>query len=333
MISRASSLSLRIASRVSLSSSSSSSLYQPIRFASAKAIRSRMEAVTTISKITGAMKTVASARVKVYEKQLHIARAFSKGLYDLWGPDVKILEGEEAANTPEVAATPTAATDGEAGRPVVPNSVLVIGMTPDRGLCGSVSASTNRTARVRIYDLIRQKKHVMVMPVGEKARSTFEKLFVNEFAVSISDHSKLKQRTFKQSLMIADNVLQQPFEQAEIFYPKFKNMVTFDKEHIRLPSMATATHDNKLFEPYELEGNADTLENLYDFTVAVKMHTYLVETDMVEVSQRVNAMGNSSKAATDMLARLKLVYNRTRQNKITTELCEIISGAVSLDEA
>jgi len=300
-----------------------------------------MEAIYNIKKITKAMKMVASAKLRRCEDQLKVSRAFSKGILDLWGPeenapstDDLIRLGPQASKGPSstsAAGTPTAETEG--GKAVVPNSELLVVITPDRGLCGSVSSAANRAARNRMNVLRDHGKTLMLLVYGEKARASLERNYSRYFVASIGDHSKLKRRTFKQTLQLADLMTQQPNETAEVVYNQFKNMISFQTKIIKLPTYNEAVTDSKLFEPYELEGDSEILENLYHFTMAVRLHLWFAESDMVEFSQRVSSMSNSSKSAEDMLARLKLVYNRTRQSKITTELVEIISGSSASDDA
>jgi len=262
-----------------------------------------------------------------------LSRNFSQGILSLWGADIPVKDANgvevplPAANTPVASDAPVEGT-----KPVIPNSVMVVPITPDRGLCGSVSAQVNRLTKKRVNELVGNGKNVQMVVYGEKARSTLERSFIPHMSSSATEHSKLKRRTFKQSCMMAEQFLRVPYENAEVVYNEFQNMMTFNNKHVRLLSFAQATADPKMFEAYELEGNSDTLENLYEFTMAVRMHRWMAESDMVEFSQRVNAMGNSSKSAEDVLARLKLLYNRTRQGRITTELVEIISGATAADD-
>lgn len=303
------------------------------RYASEKAIQSRMEAVANIQKVTKAMKMVASAKVRRCEENMKLSRNFSQGILSLWGPElnVKDTNGNEVpltvANTPVPSETPV-----EGAKTIIPNSVMVVPVTPDRGLCGSVAAQVNRLTKRRVTELVEKGKKVHMVVYGEKARSTLERSFLPYMSSSATEHSKLKRRTFKQSCLMAEQFLSIPYETAEVIYNEFQNMMTFNNKHVRLLSFAQATADPKMFEAYELEGNSDTLENLYEFTMAVRMHRWMAESDMVEFSQRVNAMGNSSKSAEDVLARLKLLYNRTRQGRITTELVEIISGASAAED-
>ena len=299
-----------------------------------------MEAVGNIKKITKAMKMVASAKLKRCEDALKVSRNFSKGIVDLWGPE-ETVDGQTATadaggvpkpTTQVSSAQATTPVEGAEGKQAIPNSVLLIPITPDRGLCGSVSAQVARATKHRVAALQKADKKVILAVYGEKGRASLERNYSTDFTATVADHSKLKRRTFKQSAMMANAIVSVPFETAEVIYNQFKNMINFENRDIKLHSYAQATADPKLFEPYEIEGNADALENLYEFTTAVRLHLWLAECDMVEFSQRVNSMGNSSKSAEDMLGRLKLLYNRTRQARITTELVEIISGAAAADD-
>lgn len=116
-------------------------------------------------------------------------------------------------------------------------------------------------------------------------------------------------------------------------YNTFKNMIAFETKTVGVQSLQQVLADPKTFEAYDIEGDADSFENFYQFVFALRLHGILAETDMVEFSQRVNSMTNSSKNAEDMLVRLRLLYNRVRQARVTTELVEIISGATAADDA
>lgn len=314
MLSRISTTAFRATSRLSAPAAPVAQVTK--RFASDKAIRTRMVAVGNIKKITKAMKMVASAKLRRSEEALTIARNFARSSENLF-PSV--------APAARVESSPV-----ENAAPV--NSHLVVAITPDRGLCGSVSATISRAARARLNALAKTEKQVSLLTLGEKVRASLQRAYNRQYVEAISEHSKLKRRTFKQTSILADEILAQKFESGELIYNQFKNLITFESTTIPLLSYAQAIADPKHFEAYEIEGEADVLENLYEYTFAIRLGQYLAECDMVEFSQRVNSMGNSSKSAEDMLSRLKLLYNRTRQAKITTELCEIISGATAADD-
>lgn len=294
---------------------------QPSRNLSDRVLKQRMVAVGNIKKITKAMKMVASAKVRRAQEGLDSARAFSAGVVDM------IPTGEPESLE---VTTPATKLEGE-GRT---GQYFVLAVTPDRGLCGSVNGSIVRATRARGLHHGKVGRSISLMGLGEKTRAGLERLFAKDLKSTIGEHSKLRRRTFKQSLIIADYVLKTiPFDQGEIVYNYFKNMISFETKTVGIQSLQSVLLEPKTFEAYEFEGDADSVENFYSFVFALRLHEILAESDMVEFSQRVNSMTNSSKNAEDMLTNLRLLYNRVRQARVTTELVEIISGAAAADDS
>jgi len=210
----------------------------------------------------------------------------------------------------------------------------LISVSPDRGLCGSTNGSVVRRTRVRGNFLRRIGKNIVVVPMGEKSRAGLERLLKKEYIVSFSDHSKLKRRTFKTSVVIADHFLRQvSFDEGEILHNQFINMVSFETQFTHISGQKEALAEaTKAFEVYDFEGDSDIMEHFYQWCFALRVHVYLAESDMVEQSQRVSSMTNSSRNADDMMKKIKILYNRVRQGKVTTELCEIIAGTIASDD-
>lgn len=293
----------------------------PSRNASDRVLKQRMVAVGNIKKITKAMKMVASAKVRRAQEALNNARQFSQGVLSLF-PTVQPESTD--VNTPAVKSE----GEGRTGQ------YLVLAVTPDRGLCGSVNGSIVRATRARGLHHQKVGRQMTLVGLGEKTRAGLERLFGKDIKHTIGEHSKLRRRTFKESVILADYLLQTvPFDQGEIVYNHFTNMMSFETRTIGVQSLALVQAEPKTFEAYDFEGDADTMENFYSWAFALRLHAILAETDMVELSQRVNSMSNSSKNAEDMLTRLRLLYNRVRQARVTTELVEIISGATAADDA
>lgn len=294
---------------------------QPSRNLSDRVLKQRMVAVGNIKKITKAMKMVASAKVRRAQDALTAARQFSQGVTNLFPePVVESLEVTKQAVKVE-------ATEGRNG------NYLLLAVTPDRGLCGSVNGSVVRATRARGLHHAHVGRGISIVGLGEKTRAGLERLFAKDIKHTIGEHSKLRRRTFKQSVVLADFLLANvSFDQGEIVYNQFKNMISFETVTVGVQSLQQVLADPKTFEAYDVEGDADTFENFYQFAFALRLHQILAETDMVEFSQRVNSMTNSSKNAEDMLVRLRLLYNRVRQARVTTELIEIISGATAADD-
>jgi F-type H+-transporting ATPase subunit gamma len=211
---------------------------------------------------------------------------------------------------------------------------LLLAVTPDRGLCGSVNGSIVRATRARGLHHAGVGRTVSIIGLGEKTRAGLERLFAPHIKYTIGEHSKLRRRTFKQTVILADQLLSSvQFDQGEIVHNVFKNMISFETKTLGIQSLQQVLADPKTFEAYDVEGDADSFENFYAFAFALRLHGVLAESDMVEFSQRVNSMTNSSKNAEDMMTRLRLLYNRVRQARVTTELVEIISGATAADDA
>lgn len=293
----------------------------PSRNLSDRVLKQRMVAVGNIKKITKAMKMVASAKVRRAQEGLENAREFTKGTLAMF-PEVEVESTD--------VNTPAQKQEGE-GRT---GQYLVMAVTPDRGLCGSVNGSVVRGTRARGQHHHKVGRSINMIGMGEKTRAGLERLFSKDLRVTVGEHSKLRRRTFKQSLLLADMILREvPFDEGEIVHNVFKNMMSFETKTMGIQSQSLTLADTKTFEPFEIEGDSDTLENFYQWSFALRLHAILAESDMVEFSQRVNSMSNSSKNAEEMMTRLRLLYNRVRQARVTTELVEIISGATAADDA
>jgi len=218
-----------------------------------------------------------------------------------------------------------------------PNKYLVAILGADRGLCGSVNGSLMRATRNKALNGIRAGlvNELTIFGVGEKGRVGLERHAGKYFSMFVTDHTKLKRPTFKQAAQIAEYFIKVQTQQdaGEIVFNRFKNMMSFDVTWYTFQSPAETNATLKFSEAFEVEGDADTLENLNEFRWAATFFHLFQESETTELSQRVNAMTNSNKNAAQMLDRIRLKYNRQRQSKITTELVEIISGAESVKGA
>jgi len=269
--------------------------------------------VTNIKKITRAMKMVAAAKLRRSQEALDQARDFSKGITAAW-PDVE-QKGDEAK-----------AAEGQ-------NRAL-IGVTSDKGLCGAVNSVVIRSIKARLNALTPAEKESnppAVVLFGEKARLGLERLYKDFFALTIAEQSKNKRLSFKQAVLVADELNQLNLGDSVLIYNYFKSMLSYETRSVSWNSFESATSKPELFQPYEIEGDNDFFRNFWEFRNAVRLYHFFAESETSELSSRMNAMGGSAKNAGEMLDKLRLKYNRTRQARITTELIEIISGAVALE--
>jgi F-type H+-transporting ATPase subunit gamma len=278
-------------------------------FATEQQLKARIKSVANIEKITKAMKMVAAAKLRRVQNHLDVARDFQADIMSCW-PE----PSQEALDQ---------AGDGKSQH-------LIIGITADKGLCGAVNSTIIRNVRDKLKT--EECKDADVLLFGDKARLGLERLYGGHFKETAADIGKLRVKSFAQASALADMILNAKYTTCDIVYNRFKNMLAYETTTIKQHPLEVLCHDN----PSQFEGRVigamDVYENLYEFRMGVQMYHLLAETDTSELSARMNAMGNSSQNAADMLSDLNLLYNRTRQAKITTELIEIISGASAAAE-
>jgi len=279
--------------------------------ATAQQLNARIKVVGNIKKITKAMKMVAAAKLRSVQNQLELVRNFQAGVTNVWPQTAAVAE---------------------------PDNMAIILITSDRGLCGSINSAVAKQGRSLINEAIANKKNVSVVLIGDKGKQALERLYSRTFAFSVSESYKSKVMSFKQVAMVTDAVLEQvPADRYEFAYNRFKNLLSFETTRERnysYGSLTSAVGTNPLakFEVEDGGGYRDILRNLFEFRLGIRLFHLLQENATSEQSSRMNAMGNSSKNAGVMQDALKLLYNRTRQAKITTELIEIISGAVVAED-
>jgi len=273
-------------------------------------IKRRLKTVGNIKKITKAMKMVAAAKLRSVQNQLEIVRKFQKGVSDVW-------------------PMPTVKADD----PSIQKNALVI-VTSDRGLCGSINSQCSRQSRRYLDELLKAKKSVQTVCFGDKGKSALERVYGRTYSLTISEGYKSKVMSFRQASMLANYLNVMEFDQLEIIYNRFKNLLAFETSRDKIYSYEfLKSHIPNTFSAFALEngGYNDTMKNLHEFRMAVRIFHCFQENATSEQSARMNAMGNSAKNAGEMQDALRLIYNRTRQAKITTELIEIISGATSAE--
>jgi F-type H+-transporting ATPase subunit gamma len=250
------------------------------------------------------MKMVAAAKLRGAQAALDVARVFQAGVSDVWQFDIAKAETDK---------------------------VLYVPLASDRGLCGGVNSVVSRAVRDELLTAPKSPHQIFIL--GDKSRAALERMFGERFTETITEMNKFRRIPYKQVSMVADHLLAQEYDRGVFVYNKFKNMISYETKMIDFPPFKLATANMDKLYTYELEGDPDIMRNFYEFQQAVRLYHFLVEGEASEQSSRMNAMGNSSSAAADMHKRLELQYNRLRQAKITTELIEIISGALALDDA
>lgn len=284
---------------------------QPARgMATAQALRQRIASVKNISKITSAMKMVAVCKLRVAQENLAAARQFQASVGSV----------EFAPKDPNTEV----------------KTQLWVGISADRGLCGAINSSISRGVRDSILKQQADNtslENAKIMLIGEKGRQGLNKLFSNNFTSTLSETSKFRACTFKQCAELTDYWTNEPTDVTSVYFQKFVSMISYNTTEQKFWSYDVVKDDLATeFAEYEMEGDADILQNLHEFQACVKLFQFFAETETSTLSARMTAMDSSSKNAKDMIESLQLVLNRNRQAKITTELSEIISGAAAADE-
>lgn len=277
--------------------------------ATLKDIRVRLKSVTNIRKITQSMKMVSAAKYARAERDLKNARSFGKGAQAFYR-NAELETGEE-----EAAEIPKPGT-------------LILAITSDRGLCGAVHSSVAKKVRA-IMANDPDAANIKIVCVGDKAKAMLAKQFPQNILMMFNDFGK-KPPQFGDALTVATNVLEAgyEFDRGIILYNRFKSVVSYDTTQIPIFSSAAITGSPKINIYDSLD--EDVLKSYYEYSLASLVFYAMKENACSEQSSRMTAMDSASKNAGEMIQKLTLTFNRTRQAVITKELIEIISGAAAL---
>jgi F-type H+-transporting ATPase subunit gamma len=293
--------------------------------ATLKDLRVRIRSVKSTQKITSAMKMVAASRLRRAQEQAEAARPYAQRMERMLGSLAANIIGSGTA-PPLLAGT---------GKSDVH---LLIVATSDRGLAGGFNASILREARRTIRELQSGGKTVKLLTVGRKGRDALRRDYSRLIIDSLTEVGRPRLQ-FSNAQSIAARALALfdagEFDVATIIYNRFKSAMTqiVTKQQL-VPFSVPETVDRPdpavqgvyEFEPEE----AEILAALLPRNLAVQLYTALLENNASEQGARMTAMDNATRNAGDMIDRLTITYNRSRQAAITKELIEIISGAEAL---
>jgi F-type H+-transporting ATPase subunit gamma len=293
--------------------------------ASLKALKGRIASVKSTQKITKAMKMVAAAKLRRAQQAAEAGRPYAERLAGVVESLAsKVTIGPESPKL--LAGT---------GRD---QSHLLVVCTSDRGLAGAFNSNIVRAARKKADELIKDGKSVHFYLVGRKGRAVIQRLFPKQI-VHQYDTSAIKQVSFADAQAIATDVIERyttdGIDVVHLFYARFQSALVQEpvaRQIIPVPmpeadsAPAGAASAAVEYEPEEEE----ILAALLPRNVAVQIFRALLENAASEQGSRMTAMDNATRNAGDMINRLSIQYNRTRQAAITTELVEIISGAEAL---
>ncbi|MBV9758307.1 MAG: F0F1 ATP synthase subunit gamma [Alphaproteobacteria bacterium] len=293
---------------------------------SLKALRSRINSVKSTQKITSAMKMVAASKLRRAQSQAEAARPYAERMQRML-----------AALAANVAASPTAPLMlVGTGRDQVH---LIVAMTADRGLAGAFNTNVGRAARSLARRLLAEGKTVKLMVVGRKGRDYlrrefadrigFDMLFGGRRRVDYADAATLAER-------IAQMLRDGEFDVCTLIYNRFVSVISQVTTETRLipappPQAEAEAAGEGPRAMYEFEPDEDELlARLLPQNLAIQIYRAMLESSAGFFGAQMAAMDNATRNAGDMIDRLTLNYNRTRQANITRELIEIISGAEAL---
>ena len=293
--------------------------------ASLKELKIRIGSVKSTQKITKAKQMVAAAKLRKAQAAAEAARPYSSRLEAV----VASLASKIAGGSGE-GASPLLAGTGkdEVHLLVVANS--------DRGLAGAFNANIVKAARAKADELIQQGKTVRFYLIGRKGRPVINRTFPG-MIVAQFDTTGVKEPGFNQASEIAheltDMYLNGKFDVAHLFYSQFKSaLAQIPTEQQIIPVKIPEDADrNAIAATVEYEPSEEAiLDDLLPRNITVQIFKALLENNASEQGASMTAMDNATRNAGDLINKLTIQYNRSRQAAITTELVEIISGAEAL---
>ncbi len=288
---------------------------------SLKDLKNRIGSVKSTQKITSAMKMVAAAKLRKAQEQAISSRPYSNNMQKI----VSNLSRKLSSNAPLLLT----------GKPNKKIQLLVV-FSADRGLCGGFNSSITRLVKSEIINAKKSNLETKLFLVGRKAADALRREFGDKFLEVVTGNSANPK--FSDSTFISKKILnyfdQDEFGKCKIVFNEFISAIT---QEVRIQSLIPIEIDDKEnttseskfvyeFEPSEEE----ILEDILIRNITTQLFGAQIESTASELAARMTAMDNATRNAGDLIDRLTLQYNRTRQAFITKELIEIISGAEAL---
>jgi F-type H+-transporting ATPase subunit gamma len=293
---------------------------------SLKELRNRIASVKATQKITKAMQMVAAAKLRRAQSAAEAARPYASRMEAVLANLATALQGREGG-PPLMVGT---------GKDAVH---LLVVCTAERGLCGAFNSAIVRLAREHINRLLADGKQVKILAVGRKGYDQLKRPYA-PLIIETIEFRGVRQLGFEHAEKVSDKILELydagVFDVATLFFSRFKSVISqIPTAQQIIPATITveaASQEVALggavyeYEPDE----AEILTELLPLNITVQVFKALLENAASEQGARMSAMDNATRNAGDMIGRLTLNYNRTRQAMITKELIEIISGAEAL---
>ena len=285
-------------------------------------LKKRIASVKSTQKITKAMKMVAAAKLRRAQENAEKGRPYSEKMNNI------ILNLSSGISDKENAPKLLSGTGEDKVH-------LCIVLTSDRGLCGGFNTNIIKKAKAYFQKISDEGKTLKIITVGSKGYDQLKRVYKNAIVerISFKDSKTINYLDAeKVGKMIIENFEKEEFDVCTIFYNKFKNVITqIPQEQQIIPLKTSEAEENSSEDNYEFEPDEDEiLSNLLPKNISTQIFKAMLENSASEQGSRMSAMDNATRNAGEMVDKLTIEYNRSRQAAITKELIEIISGAESL---
>ena len=285
-------------------------------------LKKRIASVKSTQKITKAMKMVAAAKLRRAQESAEKGRPYSEKMNNVI---LNLSSGiSDKENAPKLLS-------GSGNDKVH----LCVVMTSDRGLCGGFNSNIIKKAKSYFAKLSEEGKELKIITVGSKGNDQLKRAYGDKIIANISFKESKHANYFdaeKVGKMVIEKFEAEEFDVCTIFYNQFKNVITqIPQAQQIIPLNVENSEEDKSEDSYEFEPDEDEiLSNLLPKNISTQIFKAMLENSASEQGSRMSAMDNATRNAGEMVDKLTIEYNRSRQAAITKELIEIISGAESL---
>ena len=285
-------------------------------------LKKRITSVKSTQKITKAMKMVATAKLRKAQENAEKGRPYSERMNNI------ILNLSKNITYKENSSKLLVGTGRE-------DTHLCIVLTADRGLCGGFNTNIIKKAKNYFDKLSKEGKKFKIITVGTKGYDQLKRNYKDKIIEKISFKDSKNVNYFdadKVGKIVIEKFEKKEFDVCAIFYNQFKNVITqIPQEQQIIPLKTSEKDENSSEDNYEFEPEEDEiLSNLLPKNISTQIFKAMLENSASEQGSRMSAMDNATRNAGEMVDKLTIEYNRSRQAAITKELIEIISGAESL---
>ena len=287
-------------------------------------LKKRIKSVKSTQKITKAMKMVAAAKLRKAQENAEKGRPYSQKMQNI------ILNLTKSISDPENAPKLLNGTGKD-------KTYLCVVLTADRGLCGGFNSNICKLAKSNFKKILGEGKNLKIITVGSKGLDQIKREY-GKYIVKKFSFKEKKQISFSEADLIGKEIInlfdKEEFDICQLFYNNFKNVITqIPQAQQIIPAIKKDSSDKqeKNSTYYEFEPEEDEiLEDLLPKNISTQLFKAFLENAASEQGSRMTAMDNATRNAGDLVDKLTINYNRSRQASITKELIEIISGAESL---